>query len=159
MIANGVMMSHITYLIQLYGGCSEQLLSSLQVLHNKAARLVTKLDWRTPTRTLLLQCGWLSVRQMVAYHSILLVFKTKQIKKPRYIYSNINHKFSQITRLATMGGIKDTRRFESTLAQASFLPRTIKMWNEKLPVDIRSEECVNILKSKLKTWVKQDIKI
>ena len=58
-----------------------------------------------------------------------------------------------------MGGIKDTRRFESTLAQDSFLPRTIKMWNEKLPVDIRSEECVNILKSKLKTWVKQDIKI
>ena len=57
MIANGVMMSHITYLIQLYGGCSEQLLSSLQVLQNKAARLVTKLDWRTPTRTLLLQCG------------------------------------------------------------------------------------------------------
>ena len=56
MIANGTVISHITYLIQLYGGCSDQLLSSLQVLQNKAARLVTKLDWRTATSTLMLQC-------------------------------------------------------------------------------------------------------
>ena len=41
-----------------------------------------------------------------------------------------------------MGGIKETRKFESTLAQDSFLPRTIKMWNEKLPGDIRSEELI-----------------
>ena len=64
-IANGVVMSYITYLIQWYGGCSEYLLTGLQVQQNKAARLVTRLGWGTPTRALLLQCGWLSVRQMV----------------------------------------------------------------------------------------------
>jgi hypothetical protein len=129
--------------------------STLMFLQNKAARLVNKLDWRRPIRTLLLQC----VRQMVAYHSILLLFKTKQIQKPGYIFSKINQKFSQRTRLAKMGGIKDTRRFESTLTQDSFLPRTIRMWNEKLPGDIRTEKCANNFKTKLRTWVKQDIKI
>ena len=146
MIANGVVLSHLTYLIQLYGGCSEQLISSLQILQNKSARLVTKLDGSTPIATLLLQCGWMSVRQMIAYHSILLLHKSKQNKKPGYIYSKISTKFERRTRLGTTGGIKDMRNFGSTLAQASFLPRTIKMWNEQLPASIRSEESIDELK-------------
>ena len=35
MIANGVFMSHVMYLIQLWGGCSEYLLDMLQVLQNR----------------------------------------------------------------------------------------------------------------------------
>ena len=159
MIANGVVMSYVTYLIQLYGGCSEYLLSALQVLQNRAARIVTKLEWRTPTSTLLLQCGWLSIRQMVAYHSLLLLYKSKENKKPAYIYSKISHKFNRVTRLSTLGGIKDYRRFESTLANQSFLPRTIKLWNEKLPAQIRSEASMKKFKHKLKDWAKQDMKI
>ena len=112
---------------------------------------VTRLEWSTRTGTLLLQCGWLSVRQMVAYHSLLLLFKSKQTGKPAYIYSKINDKFNRITRLGTSGGIKDNRRFESTLANQSFIPRAVKMWNEKLPVDIRSEECLEKFKKKIKS--------
>ena len=44
MVANGIVLSHLTYFIQLYGGCSGDLISALQLLQNKAARAVTKLD-------------------------------------------------------------------------------------------------------------------
>ena len=158
-IANGVVMSYLTYLIQLYGGCSEYLLTGLQVQQNKAARLVTRLGWGTPTRALLLQCGWLSVRQMVVYHSLLLLFKSKQTGKPEYIYSKINNKFTRVTRLATFGGIKDDRRFESSLAQSSFIPRTVKLWNEKLPETLRVEKSLTNFQGKLKIWVKNDVEI
>ena len=77
MIANGVVLSHLTYLVQLYGGCNEQLILSLQILQNKAARLVTQLDGYTPIATLLLQFGWQSLRKMVAYHSLNLLHKSK----------------------------------------------------------------------------------
>ena len=107
MVANGIVLSNLTYLIQLYGGCSEELLSSLQVLQNKAARAVTKLDRTTPVPTLLLQCGWMSVRQMISYHSLLLLHRAKQTKKPGYIFSKINDKFTRSTRLATTEGIKN----------------------------------------------------
>ena len=86
LIANGIVMSHLTYLVQLYGGCSEYLLSALQVQQNRAARLVTRLGWWTPTSTLLLQCGWLSIRQMVIYQSLLLLSKTKQNMCPENIF-------------------------------------------------------------------------
>ena len=42
MIANGVFISKLCYLIQLWGGCKNYLLRSLQVLQNKAARSVTR---------------------------------------------------------------------------------------------------------------------
>ena len=154
LIANGIVMSHLTYLVQLYGGCSEYLLSALQVQQNRAARLVTRLGWWTPTSTLLLQCGWLSIRQMVIYQSLLLLFKTKQNMGPEYIFSKISCKFKRVTRNQTAGGIKDSRRFCSNLANESFLPRSIRLWNEKVPGDIRTIVSTIEFKQKLKSWVK-----
>ena len=41
-VANGIFISKLCYLIQVWGGCPEYLLSALQVLQNRAARAVTK---------------------------------------------------------------------------------------------------------------------
>ena len=61
MIGNGLIMSTLAYIIPVYGSCSEYLLNSLQVQQNIACRHITKLPLMTPTKTLLTQCGWLSV--------------------------------------------------------------------------------------------------
>ena len=88
MIANGVFMSKLSYLISVWGGCEGYLVRSLQVIQNKVARVVTKKPWSTPTSILLSQCGWLSVRQLAMYHTVLLVYKVlKQTGSPRYISS------------------------------------------------------------------------
>ena len=44
LIANGIFLSMLSYLIALWGGFNLYLLKSLQILQNKAARIVTKLD-------------------------------------------------------------------------------------------------------------------
>ena len=69
--ANGVFMSVLAYLIPLWGGCEGYLVRAMQVLQNRAARQVTKLNWFTPTRKLLNQCNWLSISQLIFYHSAL----------------------------------------------------------------------------------------
>ena len=75
MIADGIFMSKLIYLIELWGGSSKYLLVALQRAQNRAARTVAKLDWSTPVAELLKQCGWLSVHQLVVYHSVVLVYK------------------------------------------------------------------------------------
>ena len=62
MLPNGLVISKLSYLIQLWGRASDFLLKSLQTLTNKAAQLVTNKLWFTPTWTLLRECNWLSVR-------------------------------------------------------------------------------------------------
>ena len=80
-------MSSLIYMIQLWGGANNALISSLQVLQNKAVRCVTKLELHTPVKTLLQQTGWPSVRQLIVYHNCLLVYKVKWEKKTAYMYS------------------------------------------------------------------------
>ena len=153
MIAQGIIMSNLCYLVQLYGSSSDYLLSLLQVMQNTAARVVTKLPWNTPTSTLLLQCGWLTVRQMVHFYSLVLLFKMKMNKNPAYLFNKVSMEFSYKTRLATSEGIRENLLISTELARKSFVNRTIKLWNN-LPVEIRSSSTEKYFKKNLKPWIK-----
>ena len=158
MIANGIVISLVLHLIQLYGGCSDYLINFIQVLQNKAAILVTKLNWGTATKVLLNQCGWLSVRQLVGYHSLVLMFKILQDRKPVYLHERVSAGYIHKTRQATGGAIRETKTFTEDAGISSFIPRTTKLWNE-LPVDIRTEGNLKIFKKMARIWVKNNIAI
>ena len=90
MIANGIIISRLIFLIPWWSGCEGYLLKSLQIIQNKAARMVTKCGKRTPIKSLLNQCGWMSVAQLSVYHSLVLVYKILSTGSPRYLYSKLS---------------------------------------------------------------------
>ena len=90
-IGSSLIMSTLTYIIQVYGSCSGYLVNMLQVQQNNAARHITKLPWMTSTETLLKQCNWLSVAQLVVYHSLILLHKVLTEQRPLYIYEKIKN--------------------------------------------------------------------
>ena len=108
MITEGIIMSNIMYIITVYGSCSEYLKDCLQIVQNNAARCVTGLPWRTSVKVLLLQCGWLSVRQLIMHHSLLLVFKIKREGKPTYLHDKLCKPFIVDTRHAANNAVKKT---------------------------------------------------
>ena len=59
MVANGIFCSKLIFQICLWGGTEDFLLSSLQIVQNKAARVVAKKGIYTPLADLLRECGWL----------------------------------------------------------------------------------------------------
>ena len=95
MIANGIFMSKPIYLMPVWMGCEDYLVNALQVNMNKVARLVTKLDIFTPTSVLLHQCVWMSVKQLMAYHSIVLLHKTLKNQTPSYLFQKISSRSEQ----------------------------------------------------------------
>lgn len=76
-----LVISKILYVLPLYGGAPQYMLTALQRKMNEAMRVVTRIRWEvggqrlTSTADLLRQCGYLSVRQMVFYHSVAAVRK------------------------------------------------------------------------------------
>ena len=96
MINNGIFMSKLAYLIQLWGGTSGFLLKALQFTQNRAARGVTKSSWFTPTRILMRQCNWQSVKQLVFYHTILTTHKVVLTGKPEYLHDKICREHTHI---------------------------------------------------------------
>ena len=153
-LADGIVMSKLIYLIQLWGGCSGYLLDFLQVLQNRAARLVTRLRWYTPVSPLLKQCGWLSVRQLVHYHSLLLAFKMIQEKKPAYFVDKFSFNFPYRTRLASDSALRTIDTIKSDPRKFGFVHRTTQDWN-KLPLDLKMETSLGKFKQKLKIHIKE----
>ena len=149
MVANGVLMSRIIYAIQLWGGTSNYLLDMLQVLQNRAARLVTRRNIYTSEHQLLLECGWLNVRQMVAFHDAVQIFKILKEEKPVALYRRISKTFSYRTRAASTGALVDNHRTRGEISKESFLVRATKLWN-KLPASVRQSENVKQFKAGLK---------
>ena len=101
--ANGIVMSKIVYFIQAWGGCSVYLISFLQIIQNRAGRLVKKLGWYTYMETDLKQC----VSQLIVFHSLVLVFKLN--KKPVYFNEIFKTNLKYKTRLAESHGINTSR--------------------------------------------------
>ena len=89
MIGTGIFMSELIYLMPLWAGCEDYLVKALQVIQNKAARSITKLSSFNPTRTVLKTCGWMSVRQLMTYHSLVLLYKTLKHKTPEHLHDRV----------------------------------------------------------------------
>ena len=154
MVANACFMSIITYMVAIWGGTENYVIRAVQVIQNRAARCVTKLSWFTPTRTLLQQCNWLSIKQLVFFHTALQVWKVKTWQCPVYIHSKLQ---PSNTRSAAQGNLL-VPVVESALSSKSFMVRSTSTWN-MLPPDIRTIQQLNVFKRKLKQWTKTNIEI
>ena len=160
MLADGLFMSKLIYLIPLWGGCEKFLIKSLQVVQNKAARAVAKVGIYTPVQTLLRQCNWLSVHQLVFYHTTILLFKTIQNKNPKHLYDMTSTELAYVTRADSTGKLSVAADYipEQGLNRRSYKWRSVRFWNE-LPVHIRTMTNLTMFKSKLKAWVLHNIDI
>ena len=138
----------------------KDLLDLLQTLQNKAARIVCNQGIYTPVRKLLENCGWMSMRQLVSYHRMLLMYSIRKEGKPKYFVEKFcgdnDHKYK--TRFVEDAGVKKQRILKNEDSRSSFVPNSIDIWN-KLPVEIRKTENVKAFKAKLKPWIKENIKI
>ena len=155
--ANGVFMSTLSYLLPVWGGCEGYLLKSLQVLQNRAARQVTRLSWYTPVRKLIKQCNWLSIKQLIFYHSALTVYRTLKSGLPLYLKQHLRTDHPLHTRLGDSGAIRLSGRYGS-LVESSFLRRAAKNFNQ-IPQDIREARTMDGFKRNLKMWIKTNLPV
>ena len=150
----------MVYLITLWSGTEKYLVKSLQLIQNKAARIVTRQGRRTPVQSILGQCGWLSIAQLGVFHSLVEIFKIMVTKSPHYLYLKLTP--SSVRELRSTADLKIRLGGESQavseLARNSFKYRATRQWN-MLPLEIRQAENLNIFKLKLKKWVAENIAI
>ena len=91
MVANGVFMSKVVYLMAVWGGAQQYLINALQVQQLTAARAVCGFTSRWWSKHKLLdRLGWLSIRQLIQYNTILQAHKTITTGKPTPLYNSIS---------------------------------------------------------------------
>ena len=155
MVANGLVMSKLTYLITLWGGAPDYLLNGLQVQQLSAARVVCGfVSWRWSRRQLLAKVGWLSVKQLIFYQDVLQIHKTLSSGVPKCLYNELTAPFPRETRSASSGDIRLNNRCAN---RATFKYRAIQSYNS-VPVELRTGT-VAAVKTRLKKWIKTNIAI
>ena len=155
-IANGIFLSKISYMITLWGSCSKELLNSLQVIQNRAARLVTKSHQYIHTGDILKQIGWLSVHQLVEYHHILQIYKVKKNKSPESLLSMFDWEYKYQTRQATEMKVKPIGTPRLKNSQNSFRWRASNAFNN-LPTIITQISQEKEFKSQVKKWIMKNV--
>ena len=143
-ISEGIFVDVLSYCLPLFGGCDKGEIETLQVMQNKAARLVTHLPFRTPRKEIFDKLGWLTVSLLIFYHSALTTFRIRQSKEPRYLsrFLNRNSKSGRIV-------ISNT---SLTLAKKSYCYPGSAQWNT-LPENFRNTAKVGQFKTQLRRWI------
>ena len=154
MVGNSCFISVITFMISVWGGTESYLIRAVQVMQNKAARCITKKSWYTPTRVLLQQCNWLSVKQLIFYHTVLQVWRVKTSQLPVYI----NSRYQSARTRSAVGGTLLVPDVEMSLSSKSFMVRSTVMWNT-IPPSLRVIQNLETFKKNLKSWTKQNVEL
>ena len=104
---------------------------------------------RSPPRTardlMFDKLDWLSVNQLIAYHTLMQVFKIRNSGEPEYL--------SRILGNDNRNGRILIPNSDLTLAKRSFCFRGAQLWNT-VPASIRNSPKIGVFKIKTKNWVK-----
>ena len=148
MVADGLINSVLAYCLPLFGGCNKNDVRDLQVLQNKAARIVCHAPPLASRRGMFDHLDWLSVRQMINYHTLIAIYRIRSSGEPEYsakMFNNVNRKGSII--------VQNTRL---SLFQSSFRIRVASQWN-CLPQNVREAKKISQFKNGLRQWIKKNV--
>ena len=148
-ICEGWFNSVLVYCLPLFGGCSKGDLQDLQIIQNKLARLILFSPRDTNRATMFETLQWMTVNQLITYHTLLVVFRIRKSGEPEdlalyFLRENRNNNI-----------IIPQSNME--LYRKSFVYRAINSWNY-VPKDLRNIQDQFIFKKNLKKWIMVEVK-
>ena len=146
MLIQSVIMLSLDYCNSLYYGCSKKVIEQLQMIQNRACRIIFGMKKRESTDEKMKSLHWLKIQQRIEFKILLLVFKSLRITSaPTYLSDlfygcEINNKRA-ITLHAKHPAAQNPRAFQVVGA---------RLWNN-LPLALRQISEIEIFKNRLKT--------
>ena len=145
-LVQAVVVSLLDYCNGLYFECSQSLINQLQLIQNKACRVIFGLKNKDSVEEKMKLMHWLKVEQRIEFKIILLVYKSLNEMAPLYLTELFSHYIASSSNRSSK--ILIPRQYmQCTRAFQTAGPR---LWNQ-LPADIRDCHTIGIFKQKLKT--------
>ena len=141
---------YLDYCSLVWDDISDQLTEKLQILQNRAARVIIGADYRTPS-SLLIKLGWSSLKEKRNKQKALMMFKIMNGMTPAYLEDIFTR---NIRRLVYY--LRISRRNLALLAvktdyyRNSFACTWAKIWNA-LPDEMKYEKSMRTFKPKLES--------
>ena len=153
MLACNLVISRVDYCNSLYYGLPNYQLRKLQIILNKAARLVTGSPIRDKITPVHMDLHWLPIKARINYKICVLTYLALKTNEPAYLKRKL-HRYalpdSTQTRHAQDPHWLDQPSANQGFGSRSFSYSAPRLFN-KLPNDIKNSENIVTFKKKLKT--------
>ena len=147
-ITEGIFNSVMVYCLPLFGGMDIGDLKDLQIMQNRAAQIVTHSPPRAHRSPMYDQLQWLTVNQLIFYHSVITIFKIRKSGEPEHL-AGIFSQDSRNRRILIPN-------WNLSLGHKSFRIRGSENWN-MLPLNVRTQPKVGIFKKQAKKWIMENV--
>ena len=153
-LVHNLVISRLDYCNSLYYALPNTQLSRIQMILNRAARLISGCSHIDRITPILIDLHWLPVRARIVYKICVLTYQTLNTGKPLYLYQLLRP-FVLPTLIQVRHSLEfrleepRTRTHWGTRAFSSCAPR---LYNS-LPLDLRLSSNIAAFKSKLKTFI------
>ena len=130
---------------------SDHLTDKLQILQNRAARVITGADYRIPISELLSKLGWSSLKEKRNKQKALMMFKIMNGMTPPYLQDIFTRNIGR-----SVYNLRISRRdlalpaVKTDYYRNSFAYTGAKVWNA-LPEEMKYEKSMRAFKNKLES--------
>lgn len=147
----GYILPLIDYGSNTWGTTSKQNIERLAKLQKRAARIILKADYNTPSSEMFTNLGWSSIPHRHTYNKAVLTYKALNGLTPEYISDLLKPVSETHTRnlRSTTDGSLSVPRSRTSLFDGSFSSTAPKLWNS-LPKEIRTSSSVESFKRSIK---------
>ena len=126
--------SHFRYGNIIWGTCGEVLLTKLQKMQNRAARIITKSDYDTDTGPLIDKLGWKTIRELNNNDVAVMMFKIMNNMTPPYL-TGMFQPLRELHEIMTRDTNSNLRLpcMSTNMGQRSFSYHGADIWNKIKP--------------------------
>ena len=150
-IVCSLVLCHLDYCTGVWSSASKGLINKLQIMQNKAARLVLGCSPRANVDEMHKQLKWLCVEKKLTASVLIFFHKVIQSQRPQFIYRGIGYRadiHSHHTRAASRGQMTLPLP-KSERLRRTFHYRAVMKWND-LPYNITACKSTALFKRSLK---------
>ena len=122
----------------IWGNCAQKVKSRIQILQNRAARIILGADKRTSVTSMHYQLKWRTLEYRRQFHKSVLVHKSIRKCSPPYLctmFDKVQDSHTYLTRGSTHGNVKLTAP-KTDYGKRTFSFSGASQWN-KLPLVLR----------------------
>lgn len=154
LLFNSIILPHYDFCSSILFMLNEGELNRLQVLQNRALRVILKARRDTSVSLMLHQTDIMSVRQRINYNVLIYIYKASKSLLPRYITSQLNTVSNIQPYQLRRNGMFRPPNITSRLGQNSIMYRGIILFNEMISDGVNVNNAIEIFKIDLKAYVK-----
>ena len=152
-LAQSLVLSRLDYCNSSLAEITEKSLHKLQLVQNRAARLVTRTPRRSHITPVLAKLHWLPVRERILFKLLLLTFKAYHRLAPNYLNDLIQHYIPSRSLRSKSQDLLTLRKYRlKTFGGRAFAILGPQLWNS-LPPTLRAASDVSTFCNKLKTYL------